>query len=346
MSTSSSSSVAKSSPSSNLNLHEVEHEHGGVRQKVCVEFLFDAGVKSCLEFLEATPWSEDEEQTVVSVLRQLRLHDPETMVLQRVYAEPSTSTRADGVLVRLLSGVLQAKDEKARREMKALLARLLGEGIDQFDVTRETLFHLCHKCLNLLHLLLSEAANMDEGQRDRGALMGEIAREADNMQWLLEMLISRKMADEFVTLWADQKELASLHSKIPCMYRFEISRITARLCVALGQGQVLVYGDARSSVLQTWLEALYEDYGWMRRTSRAFDKRTVEDGLSETILTLSMAQQQVILLRWFDHFLNKGDDCPNIEKAFKVWWRRAFIRHHVVPEEHSQLQIAVCNYPT
>lgn len=187
---------------------------------------------------------------------------------------------------------------------------------------------------------------MDESRRDRGLLMSEIAREADNMQWIVDILIEKKMSEEFVKLWADQTELASLHSKIPSMYRYEISRITAQLCIAIGRGQILVSKDARFSLLQTWLEPLYEDFGWMRRACKSVDKKLIEDGLSQTILTLPLPQQQTILLNWFDRFLNKGDDCPNIQRAFEVWWRRAFVRQYSANSDRSQLQITVCDYPS
>ncbi|KAK9279511.1 hypothetical protein L1049_013190 [Liquidambar formosana] len=318
--------------------------------KVSAAIMFDAGIASCLEYLEAVPWSEDEEEKVVSLLSQLQLHDSVTEVLKRVSTEPSTSTRADDIFLRLLTGVLQAKDDKARREMKTLISRLLREDTsnhsNRLDVSKETLYHLCHRCLSSLILCLSEATCMDEGRRDRGVLMGEIAREADNMQWIVDILINKKLGDEFVKLWADQKELAILHSKIPTMYRHEISRITAQLCIAIGRGHILVPKDARFSLLSTWLEALYEDFGWMKRASRSVDKKLVEDGLSQTILTLPLQQQQAILLNWFDRFLNKGDDCPNIQKAFEVWWRRAFIRQYVADQDNSQLQITICDYPS
>ncbi|XP_010922477.2 BTB/POZ domain-containing protein At5g60050 [Elaeis guineensis] len=316
--------------------------------KVSMDIMFDAGVRACLDYLEVVPWSEDEEEKVVSVLSQLQLHELPNGILQRVSVEPSTSSSADTIFFRVLAGVLQAKDEKARREMKALLSGLLREGKDQsknyghkIDVSRETLYHFCKKCLNSLHMCLSEAANADEGRRDRGTIMAEIAREADNIQWLVEILINKRMCDEFVTLWADETELASCHSKIPCMYRYEISRITAQLCIAIGKGHLLVSKDARISLLRTWLEALYEDFGWMKRACRIFDKKMVEDGLCQTILTLPMAQQQTILLRWFDCFLNKGDDCPNMQRAFEVWWRRAFVRQYAGNQDLSGLQIAV-----
>ncbi|KAL6967419.1 hypothetical protein U1Q18_033228 [Sarracenia purpurea var. burkii] len=317
--------------------------------KVSAAIMFDAGIVACLEYLEAVPWSEEEEGKVISHLIYLQLHDSAAEVLKRVSAPPSMSSRADDIFLKLLTGVLEAKDDKSRREMKTLISRLLREDAsscnnygNRLDVSKDTLYHLCHGCLSSLVLCLSEATCVDESRKDRGVLMGEIAREADNIQWIVDILIHKKMGDEFVKLWADQKELAILHSKIPTMYRHEISRITAQLCVAIGRGHILVPKDIRYSLLDTWLEALYEDFGWMKRASRSVDKKLVEDGLSQTILTLPLPQQQAILLNWFHRFLNKGDDCPNIQRAFEVWWRRAFIRQYMA---ESQLQITVSDYP-
>ncbi|KAF9598441.1 hypothetical protein IFM89_027874 [Coptis chinensis] len=340
--------------SDDLNKRLVKEDVGKVLGllKVFSAIKFDMGIISCLDYLEAVPWSEDEEEKVVSVLGQLQLHGPAVEVLQRVSAEPSTSANGDDIFMRLLSGVLEAKDDKARREMKALISGLLREDatknknhIDSVDVSSEILYQLCDKCLSSLLICLSEAESTDESRRDRG-LMSEIGREADNLQWIVDIMIEKKLGDEFVKLWADQKELASLHSKMPTMYRYEISRVTAQLCVAIGRGQILVSRDARFSLLCTWLEPLYEDFGWMKRACRSLDKKLLEDGLSQTILTLPLQQQQVILLNWFNRFLNKGDDCPNIQRAFQVWWRRAFIRQYVPEKDHSNLQITVCDYAT
>lgn len=310
--------------------------------------MFDLGVVSCLEYLEAVPWSEDEEAEVISQLDHLQLHNSGTEVLLRVLSDSSTSSRADDIFLSLLNGVLQAKDDKARREMKTLISRLLNEASNdssRLDVSKDTLYDLCHRCLSSLVLCLSEATSMDK-QQDRGVVMSEITREADNIQWIVDILIGKKMGDDFVKIWADQKELAMLHSKIPIIYRHEISRITAQLCIAIGRGHILVPKETRFSLLSTWLEALYEDFGWMRRTSKAVDRKLIEDGLSQTILTLPLLQQQAVLLNWFDRFLNKGDDCPNIQKAFEIWWRRAFSRQYLGEENDSQMQITVCDYPS
>ncbi|KAL9268115.1 BTB/POZ domain-containing protein [Drosera capensis] len=322
--------------------------------QVSAALMFDAGILSCLEYLQSVPWSDDDEERVISCLSHLQLRCPMTdEVLRRVLPEPSTSTSFTDVFVKLLTSVLRAKDEKSRKEMKGLIFRLLAEDASEnrgssvrLNVPRDTLYHLCHECLSSLILCLSEATCIDETVQDRGAIMGQIAREADNLQWIVDILIKRKMGDEFVKLWADQKELAVLHSKIPTMYRHEISGVTAQLCNAIGRGQILVPRSIRHKLLSTWLEPLYDDFRWMRRASRYIDKSLLEDGLSQTILTLSMPQQQKILLNWFDRFLEKGDDCPNVRRAFEIWWRRAFIRQYDTERDHSEMQITVYDYST
>ncbi|PQQ05966.1 BTB/POZ domain-containing protein [Prunus yedoensis var. nudiflora] len=96
--------------------------------KVSAAIMYDEGIGSCLEYLKAVPWSEEEEAKVISQLNELQLHDDLAgEVLLRVSSEPSTSARADEIFTRLLTGVLQAKDDRARREMKTLISRLLRE---------------------------------------------------------------------------------------------------------------------------------------------------------------------------------------------------------------------------
>jgi len=98
--------------------------------------------------------------------------------------------------------------------------------------------------------------------------------------------------------------LSSAHSKVAAVHRFEVSRVTARLFVGIGKGQLLASKDVRCLLLRTWLEPFYDDFGWMRRASKGLDRHLIEDGLSNTILTLPLASQQEILLAWFNRFLS------------------------------------------
>ena len=301
---------------------------------------FDAGVLSCLEYLEAAPWAEDEEEKVAALLSELRLEGiGASEVLKRVSLDITAppeehSNENEEVLLKLLHVVLEGKDEKARREMKGLVSKMLRENANQNDLTKESLYSACDVCLQQLHRhFLRTAASDLEG-------VGQISRQSDNLHWILDILIDRHIAEDFLKTWASQSEMSKAHSKVPPVHRFEVSRVTARLFVGIGKAQILASKEVRLSLLQTWLVPFYDDFGWMRRASKGLDRHLIEDGLSNTILTLPLSWQQDILLAWFDRFLNSGEDCPNIQRGFEVWWRRAFWRRNGQRPEPPHVRVA------
>lgn len=323
---------------------------------------FDGGILSCLEYLEAAPWAEEEEEKVAALLSQLRLENSSAgEVLKRVSLEVvplaadergAAGSGGEEVLVRLLQVVLEGKDEKARREMKRLVSKMLREnnsgsgggsgqgGLGGGDLSKESLYAACESSLRQLRYHFLRAAGSDLAEA------AQISRQADNLHWLLDILVDRQMAEELLQIWAAQAELAAAHPRVPAIHRYEVSRVTARLLVGVGKGQILVGKEARCQLLQTWLEPFYEDFGWMRRACKGLDRHLVEDGLANTILTLPLGLQQEILLSWFDRFLNSGDDCPNIQRGFEVWWRRAFWRRNGDPDRPPrQLRIVAATSP-
>eukprot|EP00250_Pteridium_aquilinum_P009354 c18615_g1_i1 orf=1-1746(-) len=239
--------------------------------KVSAAIVFEAGVLSCLEYLEAVPWAEEEEEKVTSLLSQLQLESIGAgEVLKRLSTEDSSCSQ--DILVRLLHLVTKGTDEKARREMKGLVSRMLRENAaqakDPVDLSKDSIYQACRECLeSLLHFFM-QAASPDVGRlsEDRCMLMSHITRHADNLNWLVDILIDRQIADDFVQIWAFQADLASLHGQVPvALGRYEVSRLTARLCVAIGKGQVLAAKGIRFTLLQNWLQPLIEDFGWMQR---------------------------------------------------------------------------------
>ncbi|GAU19408.1 hypothetical protein TSUD_76520 [Trifolium subterraneum] len=250
--------------------------------KVSAAIGFDAGVLSCLEYLEAAPWAEDEEDKVASLF---------------------------------------------------LVSKMLHENSSQNDLRKESLYSACDDCMQLLRHHFLRAADSDLQD------VSQIARQADNLYWILDILIDRQIAEDFLKAWASESELSEAHSKVPAVHRFEVSRVTARLFVGIGKGQLLASKDARCLLLKTWLVPFYDDFGWMRRASKGLDRHLIEDGLSNTILTLPLSWQQEILLAWFNRFLNSGEDCPNIQRGFEVWWRRAFWKRNGEHDRTRQLRI-------
>ncbi|WJX38233.1 hypothetical protein P8452_25919 [Trifolium repens] len=116
--------------------------------KVSAAIGFDAGILSCLEYLEAAPWAEDEEDKVASLLSEFRLESVGAgEVLKRVSTDVVNGNEEgidnEEVLLKLNRVVLEGKDEKARREMKGLVSKMLHENSSQNDLRKESLYSAC-----------------------------------------------------------------------------------------------------------------------------------------------------------------------------------------------------------
>ncbi|XP_042495631.1 BTB/POZ domain-containing protein At3g50780-like [Macadamia integrifolia] len=315
--------------------------------KVAEVLGFKSCMQSCLEYLEAVPWvGEEEEKVVSSVLRLQSNSIGVTPVLKRVSSD--VSNPPSDTLLHIMELVVKSNEERGRREMKSLVLRLLRENNKlsvndgSEDICNENTYNLCRNSLDALLLLFRQAAEpgfTDKSMDSKGPVAKQIALEADNLLWLVEILSDRRAADEFVLMWASQQELSALHSRLPTVSRHLVSCITARLFIGIGRGEILPSKDTRLLLLQTWLQPLIDDYSWLQHGCRSFDQKMVEEGIGRTILTLPLEDQQSILLAWLGSFLKVGDNCPNLHRAFEVWWRRTFIRPYVEqPENQLQLE--------
>lgn len=305
---------------------------------------FNSCIHSCLEYLEAVPWvgEEEEEKVVSSVLRLQGEGIGVAPVLKRVSSEISKPPKE--TLCQIIELVLKSNDERSRREMKSVVLKLLREnnGLPSYagsaDICNETIYSSCRSCFDSLLSLFKQATDpefSDKPMDSKEPVVKQIALESDNLSWLLEILADRQAADEFAVIWASQQELAALHEKLPIVSRYHISCITARLFIGIGRGELLPSKDTRHLLLQTWLQPLINDYSWLQHGCRSFDRKVVEEGIGRTILTLPLEDQQSILLSWLGSFLKAGDNCPNLQRAFEVWWRRTFVRPYVEPQDNS-----------
>ncbi|KAA8547297.1 hypothetical protein F0562_003839 [Nyssa sinensis] len=306
--------------------------------KIAEQLGFNSCIQSCLEYLEAVPWvgEEEEEKVVSSVLRLQGEGIGVTPVLKRVSSDTSNTPR--DTLSHIMELVLKSNEERGRREMKSVVLKLLRENnrlpgcSGSADICNETIYSSCRSCLDSLLSLFRQAAEpefVDKPVDSKEPVVKQMTLEADNLSWLLEILADRLAADEFAVMWASQQELASLHTKLPIVSRHHVSCITARLFVGIGRGELLPSKETRHLLLQTWLQPLINDYSWLHHGCRSFDRKVVEEGIGRTILTLPLEEQQSILLAWLGSFLKAGDNCPNLQRAFEVWWRRTFVRPYV-----------------
>lgn len=309
--------------------------------EVSATVMFDRGMRSCLKYLEAVPWSEHEEEKLKSLFSRRPFDVSVTEeVLARLHPEGSSSS--EELAVQLIRSVANGTNGNARKELQALVNGLLSKSSvyskELAGLNKDSLYAIFGTCMNSLVQLFKEAsssvptepgAGMTKEQRP---LVERVSKQVENLNWLLDILIDKNMAVEFVCLWAAQDELVRLHERTSSMIRYELSRISASVFMVMGRGKVQCNGDVRRSVLRRWFRPLLLDFGWIQRCPKGLDMRMLEEGLGQAILTLPLKQQQTIFVEWFQFFGAQGSECPNLSKAFQIWWRRSFVR---AAETHS-----------
>lgn len=296
--------------------------------------MFDKGVASCLNYIEAVPWSESEEEKLMSLFARCTFDEALTKdILARLQMEGPSSS--EDLAVQLIQSIAEGSNVNARKELHSLVNGLLSKSSvyqkDPAGLNKESLYTICHSCLNSLVELFEEASDTTPSDKvaatkNAKPLVERISKEVENLNWLVEILIDKQMAEDFVCLWADRKELIRMHQQASPMVRYELSRISACIFIAFGRGKLWCPGGVRFAVLDAWFEPMLLDFGWLQRCSKGMDMRMLEEGLGQALLTLPLKQQQRLFVEWFQCFGRKGTECPNLGKAFQVWWRRSFVR--------------------
>ncbi|PUZ68936.1 hypothetical protein GQ55_2G068500 [Panicum hallii var. hallii] len=308
--------------------------------EVCSSIVFNRGIKSCLAYIEAVPWSENEEEKLKNLFARLTFDEEISQdILARL--RPHSWKSSDDLMVQLIQSVTSSTKNGARKDMQSLVNGLLSKSSvyqkDSSGLNKESLYQICYSCLESLVDLFEEAIESTDhtGQavvlRGSRPLIERVSSQTENLNWLLEILVNNDMAEEFVELWAKHERLIRMHEQASPMIRYELSRISACVFIVLGKGKVQCRGDIRSLLFQAWFSTMLLDFGWLQRCSKGLDIRSLEENLGRGLLTLPLRQQQSLFEEWFQFYATKGAECPNLIRAFQVWWRRSFIRSSVEP---------------
>ncbi|KAE8776176.1 BTB/POZ domain-containing protein [Hordeum vulgare] len=303
--------------------------------EVASSIMFDKGIRSCLEYIEAVPWTENEEEKLKHLFARCTFDEALSKdVLARLQTQPSSSS--EDLTDQLIQSVTSSTNNSARKDMQSLINGLLSKSSvyqkDLSGLNKRSLYQICCSCLNLLVELFKEDSEpkwqTDQALKIRHSkpMIERVSKQSENLSWLFEILVNNDMAENFVVLWAGQDELIRMHEQASPMFRYELSRISAGVFIALGQGKVQCPSDLRSQLFRGWFTPMLTDFGWLQRCSKGLDARALEDSLGQALLTLPLREQQSLFEEWFQCFASSGAECPNLSRAFQVWWRRSFAR--------------------
>ncbi|KAK4791790.1 hypothetical protein SAY86_032203 [Trapa natans] len=311
--------------------------------EVAASIMFNRGVKSCLKYIEAVPWTEEEEEKLRALFTRVKFDEATIKdIMSRLYNVEVASSKQD-LAKQLVCSITSCTNQNARNELKSLVKGLLSKSSvyekDSSDLDKEEIYSICRSCLASLVTLFAEAsasasasASWDIKSEGGKPPVECISREVDNINWLLEILLDRQMAEDFVSLWAEQGALAKLHEATSPMVRYEISRVSALLIIAMGTRKLQCGPEARSGIFQLWFGPMLSDFGWLQRCRKGLEMKALEEAMGQVLLTLPLKQQYVLFMEWFRCFSKQGSECPNLSKSFQIWWRRSFLRDS---ETHS-----------
>ncbi|CAM0949974.1 unnamed protein product [Alopecurus aequalis] len=301
--------------------------------EVSFTLMFDRGVHNCLNYLEAVPWNEPEEEKIKSLLSQHSSHETASRdLLIRLQTQNSTSSTE--LVSELIQSITKGANNNARKELRTLVDSILSRTPicvkRDKELDKTSIYRICDSCLNSLVELFEEASDLCPADQTNISVgkgpLERIYKQVEDLNWLLKILIDRQMGVEFVDIWANQKTLATMHKRVSPMVRYELSRISATIFIAMGSGNLRCNGEKRLSIFQAWFGPMLVDFGWLRRCPKGLNMTTLEEGIGQSLLTLALTQQQALFMDWFEAFGRQGRECPNLMKAFQIWWRRSFVR--------------------
>lgn len=298
--------------------------------------MFGMGVLSCLKYLEAVPWTEEEEDKLRRLFSRFKFDDATTRdILARLCMLDSADSEQD-LARQLVWSITTCTDANARNELKSLVKGLLCRSSvyekNYPDLNKDDIYVVCLSCLDSLSNLFEEAADSRVSpdklvMRETGRpLIERISRQVDNINWLLDILLDWQIAEEFVDMWAAQGDLLTMHKNASPMVRYELSRVTAVLVIAMGTRKLHCRSESRSRLFETWFGPMLLDFGWLQRCRKGLDMKALEEAMGQALLTLPLKLQYVLFMEWFQNFSKHGTECPNLSKAFQIWWRRSLQR--------------------
>ncbi|XP_042495414.1 BTB/POZ domain-containing protein At1g63850-like [Macadamia integrifolia] len=171
---------------------------------VALELLFEDCVKACIHFLEAVPWSEEEEKRVLGFIPLLRREESQGLLarfLLRVLLVNNVLSEDmfHGLIVSVVPNHSNATFEKG------FVAELL-RGFPSRDSVKRVLDQAFDQSLKIMKESMVEysSSNFSGAHNDPEAIQRVILHTAEHLLWLIERMIELRVAGTAVNQWSEQ----------------------------------------------------------------------------------------------------------------------------------------------
>ncbi|XP_065626826.1 BTB/POZ domain-containing protein At3g05675-like [Quercus suber] len=302
---------------------------------IALELLFEDLVKSCVTYLESVPWTEAEEQRVLSIVPFLK-QDESQELLSRLSA-PTESDTSEEMLHSLVSSAINTYPNMAF--VKAFVAKLLRDYSSR-ESAKRVLEAEFEKCIGVVKESLEDYSSPDfrgdhnETEAIQRLNLHKAMTNGKHLLWLIERMIELRVAYFAVKAWSEQ---ASFTADLQRAFRDDawrnivpglpavVLRCTSKLANAVAAGIILATKQVRKKLVKEWLPVLIvckDNVSPMSPSNKSLYLE-LEETFLRIISTLPMSDSQELLQQCLSFSTRNVDDCPHLLTAFNTWFRRA-----------------------
>lgn len=173
---------------------------------VALELLFDECIQACVQFLEAVPWSEDEEKAILGLIPLLG-RDESQELLARVL--PPRGDSSEEMLNRLVMASIGNLPSVSSVKVKAFVAKMLRD-FPSRDSVRRVFDRAFETSLKTVKESLEKYSSPDlRGDHDETEAIQRLnlhtaVYHGKDLLWLVERMIELRIADTAVREWSEQ----------------------------------------------------------------------------------------------------------------------------------------------
>ncbi|KAF2312979.1 hypothetical protein GH714_002803 [Hevea brasiliensis] len=301
---------------------------------VALELLFEDCVKNCVKFLEAVPWSEEEEKRVLTLIPFLREEESEELLAR---FSPGKDNSCEEMLHGLILSAIHNHPNMAF--VKAFVAKLLRD-FSSRESARRVLGRAFEESLKIVKESLEEYSSPDfrgdhnETEAIQRLNLHKALTNGKHLLWLVERMIELRVADSAVKDWSEQPALTAdlqrafrddaWRNIVPGLPAV-LLRCTSKLANAVAAGTILAARQVRMKLVKDWLPVLIvcrDNVSPMLPSHKSLYIE-LEETFLRIISTLPMSEAQELLQQCLSFSTRNVEDCPHLVSAFNTWFRRA-----------------------
>ncbi|KAI4369128.1 hypothetical protein MLD38_017612 [Melastoma candidum] len=298
-------------------------------------------VTACVNYLEAVPWEENEEEEILQTIP--KMGSQALPVLSRL--EPVNQSAVLQVFlsaVRFVTSTPSLDMNGLKSSAQEQLEYMLNEDDDEpllvaddgvRSEVRECVKRLLERFNNLLEALLCDRKEIDH----HGEKMTVLISYLSDLLWASKMATKLEIMRDLVICWVEgsDKVVKVTELVIPTpevlKVKVRIMEITARVLECIGSGNVILPPLKRLHALKIWLPYARIVKSALESLAASDDEDTtveIEDELFPTLesafvsimLTLPSGDQAEVLTDWLG---NKSIKYPDLSEAFEAWCYRS-----------------------